>query len=111
MLLVVVGVLVAPAGGLLHAERSTVLPGLWRVAFCSASCCVAPLSPKYWFPFWTTAPQSGYLKVISTLQTGLFSWQSELAAMLAWYSFGLFVATPMDLPSGETAIAPHSSWA
>ncbi|ORX22089.1 hypothetical protein AWC32_19810 [Mycobacterium xenopi] len=72
VLVVVVDVLVAPAGGLLHAERRTVLPGLWFVAFRSASCCVAPLSPKYWFPFWTTAPQSGYLKVISTLHMGLF---------------------------------------
>ncbi|BBZ11751.1 hypothetical protein MBRA_19460 [Mycobacterium branderi] len=29
--------------------------------------------------------------------------------MLAWYSFGIFVATPTDFPSGETAIAPQDS--
>lgn len=29
--------------------------------------------------------------------------------MLAWYSFGLSVATPVDFPSGETAIAPQAS--
>lgn len=67
-----VDVAVEPAGGVLHADLRTVLPGLWFIAFCSASCCVAPLSPKYWSPFLTTAPQSGYLKVINTLQLGLF---------------------------------------
>lgn len=71
VVLSLVGVVLSPAAGPLQVDLRTVLPGLWFVAFCSASCCVAPLSPKYWSPFLTTAPQSGDLKVISTLQAAL----------------------------------------